>query len=70
MLAWMADALEPNDAEDRKLRERLAGRVGRQVAGVASVRPATRDGWISWVGMGVDDSLAPILTAAVAFCDA
>ena len=45
----MADALEPNDAEDRKLRERLAGRVGRQVEGVASVRPATRDGWISWV---------------------
>jgi hypothetical protein len=66
MLAWMADALEP-DAEDRKLRERLAGRVGRQVEGVASVRPATRDGWISWVGMGVDDSMAPILTAAVAF---
>ena len=67
MLAWMADALEPEDAEDRKLRERLAGRVGRQVEGVASVRPATRDGWISWVGMGVDDSVAPILTAAVAF---
>lgn len=44
MLAWMADALEPEDAEDRKLRERLAGRVGRQVEGVASVRPATRDG--------------------------
>ena len=67
MLSWMADALEPEDAEDRKLRERLAGRVGRQVEGVASVRPATRDGWISWVGMGVDDSLEPILTAAVAF---
>jgi len=66
MLAWMADALEPEDAEDRKLRERLAGRVGRQVEGVASVRPATRDGWISWVGMGVDASLEPILTAAVA----
>ena len=63
----MADALEPEDAEDRKLRERLAGRVGRQVQGVAAVRPATRDGWISWAGMGVDDSLAPILTAAVAF---
>lgn len=67
MLAWMADALEPEDAEDRKLRERLAGRVGRQVQGVAAVRPATRDGWISWAGMGVNDSLAPILTAAVAF---
>lgn len=67
MLAWMADALEPEDAEDRKLRERLAGRVGRQVQGVASVRPATRDGWISWAGMGVDGSLEPILTAAVAF---
>ncbi len=64
MLAWMADALE---TEDRKLREKLAGRVGRQVEGVASVRPATRDGWISWVGMGVDDSLEPILTAAAAF---
>jgi hypothetical protein len=67
MLAGMADALEPEDAEDRKLRERLAGRVGRQVEGVASVRPATRDGWVSWVEMGVDESLAPILTAAVAF---
>jgi hypothetical protein len=67
MLAWMADALDPEDAEDRKLRERLAGRVGRQVEGVASVRPATRDGWVSWVGMGVDDSLEPILTAVVAF---
>jgi hypothetical protein len=66
-VGWMADALEPEDAEDRKLRERLAGRVGRQVQGVAAVRPATRDGWISWAGMGVDDSLAPILTAAVAF---
>jgi hypothetical protein len=53
MSAWMADTLEPEDAEDRKLRERLAGRVGRQVEGVASVRPATRDGWVSWVGMGV-----------------
>jgi len=62
----MADALEPKDAEDRKLRERLAGRVGRQVEGVASVRPATRDGWISWVGMGVDDSRAPSLAATVA----
>ena len=67
MLAWMTDTLEPNDAEDRKLCDRLAGRVGRKVEGVASVRPATRDGWISWVGIGVDDSVAPILTAAVAF---
>ena len=67
MLAWMADALEPEDAEDRKLRERLAGRVGREVQGVAAVRPGRRDGWISWAGMGVDDSLAPILTAAAAF---
>ena len=67
MTAWMADTLEPEDTEDRKLRERLAGRVGRQVEGVASVRPATRDGWVSWVGMGVDDSVASILTAAVAF---
>jgi hypothetical protein len=66
MSAWMVDTLEP-DAENRKLRERLAGRVGRQVEGVASVRPATRDGWISWVGMGVDDSLGAILTAAAAF---
>ena len=67
MLAWMADALEPEDAKDRELRERLAGRVGRQVEGVASVRPATRDGWMSWVGMGVDDSLGSILTATAAF---
>ena len=67
MLAWMADALELEDAEDRKLRERLAGRVGRQVDCVASVRPATRDGWVSWVGLGVGDSLEPILTAVVAF---
>jgi len=63
----MADTLETEDAEDRKLREKLAGRVGRQVEGVASVRPAMRDGWVSWVGMGVDDSLEPILTAAAAF---
>jgi hypothetical protein len=67
MSAWMADTLEPEDAEDRKLRERLAGRVGRQVEGVASVRPATRDGWISWVGMGMDDSLELVLPAAMAF---
>src|SRR3954454_2871472 len=67
MLVWMTDALESNDAEDRKLRERLAGRVGRQVEGGASVRPATRDGWVSWVGLGVDTSLAPILTATLAF---
>ena len=67
MLAWMADALEPEDAEDRKPRERLAGRVGRQVEGVASVRPAIRDGWVSWLGMGVDASLERIVTAVVAF---
>ena len=67
MFPWMADTLETEDAEDRKLREKLAGRVGRQVEGVASVRPAMRDGWVSWVGMGVDDSLEPILTAAAAF---
>ena len=48
----MADTLEPEDAEDRKLRERLAGRVGRQVEGVASVRPATRDGWVCGSGWG------------------
>ena len=65
----MPDALETEDAEDRKLREKLAGRVGRHVEGVASVRPAIRDGWVSWAGMGgmgVND-YAPILTAAVAF---
>src|SRR4051812_37733063 len=67
MPAWMAATLKPEDAEGRKLRETLAGRVGRQVEGVASVRPATRDGWVSWVGMGVDDSPEPILTAALAF---
>jgi hypothetical protein len=63
----MADTLEPEDAEDRKLRERLAGRVGRQVEGVASVRPATRDGWVSWVGMGVHDPMESSLTLAVVF---
>ena len=67
MSVWMADTLEPDDAEDRKLRERLAGRVGRQVEGVASVRPATRDGWVSWVGMGVNGSLESSLTLAVVF---
>lgn len=61
----MADTLEPEDAEDRKLRERLAGRVGRPVEGVASVRPATRDGWVSWVGMGVN--MESSLTVAVVF---
>ena len=61
----MADTMEPEDAEDRKLRERLAGRVGRQGEGVASVRPATRDGWVSWVGMGVD--MESSLTVAVVF---
>jgi hypothetical protein len=66
MLASMADALEPGDAENRKLCQRLACRVGRPVEGVASVRPATRRGWISWVGLGVDSSLAPILVASVA----
>jgi len=69
MFPWMADTLETEDAEDRKLREKLAGRVGRHVEGVASVRPAIRDGWVSWAGMGgmgVND-YAPILTAAVAF---
>jgi hypothetical protein len=66
MLASMADVLEPGDADDRKLCGRLARRVGRPVEGVASVRPATRHGWISWVGLGVDTSLAPILTASVA----
>jgi hypothetical protein len=66
MLASMADALEPGDTDDRQPCERLAGRVGRPVEGVASVRPATRRGWISWVGLGVDTSLAPILTASVA----
>ena len=68
MLAWMADALEPEDAEDRKLRERLAGRVGRQVEGVASVRPATRDGWVSWVGTAWwwTPEAPGILTTAVA----
>jgi hypothetical protein len=67
MFPSMADALKTGDAEDRKLREKLASKVGRQVEGVASVRPAMRDGWVSWVGMGVDDSLAAILTAAAAF---
>lgn len=66
MFPWMADALKTEDAEDRKLREKLASRVGRQVEGVGSVRPAMRDGWVSWVGAGVDDSLAAILTAASA----
>ena len=61
----MADAREPEDDEDRKLRERLAGRVGRQVEGVASVRPATRD-WISWVWSGADPfSPTSILAATV-----
>ena len=63
----MADTLEPEDAEDRKLREKLAGRVGRQVEGVASVRPATRDGWVSWVGMGRTDPMESSLTLAVVF---
>lgn len=66
MLAGMTDALEPEDAEDHKLREKLAGRVGRQVEGVASVRPATRDGWVSWVGFGADESFQAFLTAAAA----
>ena len=69
MFPWMADALEPEDAEDRKLREKLAGRVGRPVEGVASVRPAVRDGWASWAdGMGYwgSDDYATILTGAAA----
>src|SRR4051812_41181905 len=60
----MADALETEDAEHRKLREKLGGRVGRRVEGVASVRPAIRDGWV-WLGLGLDDYVATILTAAV-----
>ena len=70
MFPWMADALETEDAEDRKLREKLAGRVGRPVEGVASVRPAVRDGWVSWAGTGAfwgSDDYGPILTAAAAF---
>jgi hypothetical protein len=65
----MADALETGDAEDRKLREKLAGRVGRPVEGVASVRPAVRDGWVSWAGgMGYwgSNDYATILTGAAA----
>lgn len=65
----MADALETEDAEDRKLREKLARRVGRPVEGVASVRPAMRDGWISWAaGMGYwgSSDYATILTGTVA----
>jgi hypothetical protein len=61
----MADALETEDAEDRKLREKLARRVGRPVEGVASVRPALRDGWVSWAaGMGYwgSSDYATILT--------
>ena len=65
----MADALETEDAEDRKLREKLARRVGRPVEGVASVRPAMRDGWVSWAaGMGYwgSSDYATILTGTVA----
>ena len=66
MFAWMADALETEDAEDRKLREKLTGRVGRQVEGVASVRPAIRDGWVSWAGLGYwrSSAYATVLTGA------
>ena len=69
MLPWMADALETEDAEDRKLREKLARRVGRPVEGIASVRPAMRDGWVSWAGaMGYwgSSDYATILTGTVA----
>ena len=67
MSAWMADAVEPQDAEDRKLREKLADRVGRQVEGVASVRPAIRDGWVSWVSAGSFDFTSAGLIAGAAF---
>ena len=60
----MADALEPGDAENRKLCERPAGGVGRPVEGVVSVRPATRRGWISRVGLEVGSSVKPILLAS------
>ena len=65
----MADALETEDPEDSKLREKLAARVGRPVEGVASVRPAVRDGWVSWAaGMGYwgSSDYATILTGTVA----
>jgi hypothetical protein len=65
----MPAALETEDAEDRKRREKLAGRVGRHVEGVASVRPATRDGWVSWAaGMGYwgSNDYGTILTGTVA----
>jgi hypothetical protein len=66
----MADALEPEDTEDRKLCERLAGRVGRQVEGVALVRPAVRDGWLDFAGFAMlDESLGAVLTG-VAVCAA
>jgi hypothetical protein len=66
----MADALEFEDTEDRKLCERLAGRVGRQVEGVALVRPAVRDGWLDFAGFAMlDESLGAVLTG-VAVCAA
>jgi hypothetical protein len=34
---------------------------------VASVRPATRDGWVSWAGLGlVDTDLAAVITGGAA----
>jgi hypothetical protein len=65
----MPDALETEDAEDRKRREKVAGRVGRHVEGVAPVRPATRDGWASWAaaaGCCGGNDYATILTGTVA----
>jgi hypothetical protein len=59
----MTHTLDPKEAKERKLREGLARRVGRQVEGVASVRPATGEGWISWFAMG--DLSSPV-TSAVA----
>jgi hypothetical protein len=63
MKAALADAPKPEEVEDRKRCEQLTGRIGRQVVGVASVRPATRDGWVFWAGL-VDDSVATVMTGA------
>lgn len=65
----MPDTLETEDAEDRKLREKLAGRVGRHVEGVASVRPVVRDGWTdraAEMGYWGSSDYATILTGTLA----